>query len=88
MGGALAGRQVQAVLDQIAAIRFGDLGRQEPGVFDLLAIEPHICAEACDIAKLERVDGSRRHYGDLQAHEAGRCKPAPPQIHGACAYQA
>jgi hypothetical protein len=41
-GGALAGGQVQAVLDQVGAGHLGDLARQQAGVFDVLAFEPDV----------------------------------------------
>jgi hypothetical protein len=66
-GGALAGRQVQAVLDQIGATGLRDLARQQPGVVDVLAIEPHFRAEGGDLAQLERAGSSRRHDSDGQA---------------------
>jgi len=53
-GGTLAGHQIQAVLDQIGAIRRRELARQQPGVFDVLAFESHIGAEGSDLAQLER----------------------------------
>jgi hypothetical protein len=49
-GRALAGGQVQAVLDQVGAVRLRDLPRQQPGVFDVLAFEPHGGAEGGDLA--------------------------------------
>jgi len=39
-GCAFAGGQVQAVLDEVRAVRFRDLSREPPGVFDVLAFEP------------------------------------------------
>jgi hypothetical protein len=87
-GGALAGRQIQAVLDQIGATRLRDLARQQPGVLDVLATEPHIRAEGGDLAQLERVRSSRRHDGDLQASMPAAVGQRLPEIPGARAHHA
>ena len=87
-GGSLAGREVQAVLDQMGAIRLGDLARQQPGVFDVLAVEPHIGAEGGDLAQLERVRGPRRHDGDLEAPPRAAVGQRLPEIPGARAHDA
>ena len=87
-GGALAGRQVQAVLDQVGAVRLGDLARQQPGVLDVLAVEPHVRAEGGDLAQLERVRGPRRHDGDLQASARAAVGQRLPEVPGARAHHA
>ena len=87
-GGALAGREVEAVLDEVGAVRLRDLPRQQPGVLDVLALEAHVRAEGGDLAQLERVGGRRRHDGDLEASTRAAVRQRLPEIAGARAHHA
>ena len=88
MAAPLASRQVQAVLDQIGVPRLRDLAREQPGVFDVLTIDPHIRAERGDLAQLERVRGSPGHDRDLQASLPAAVGQRLPEIPGAGAHHA
>lgn len=87
-GGTLAGRQIQAVLNQIGATRLGKFPHPDPSVFDVLALEPQIRAERGDLAQLGWVCCSRRDNGDLQASMPAAVGQRLPEIAGARAHHA
>jgi hypothetical protein len=80
---AFAPGQVQAVPDEVRAVRFRDLSHDQPGVFDVLAFEPDGGAEGGDLTQLERVGGSRRHDGDREAPKRAAVGQRLPETAGA-----
>jgi hypothetical protein len=86
-GGALARREIEAVLDQAGTVRFGEPARQHAGVLDVLAFEPDVGAERGDLTQLERVGGMRGHDGDRQVPAPAAVGQRLTEVPGARAHQ-